>query len=102
MIKTLLGSLFLAEKMTTTEARAREIAPLAEKIISKAKKIGSGNGAKMTTTRELRGKIPARAAEKITGDFLNKFNKRSSGYTRIIKLPPRKSDSAKMAVIEFV
>jgi len=42
------------------------------------------------------------AIKKITGEFLKKFEKKNCGYTRVIKLAPRKSDGARVAVIEFI
>lgn len=102
LIKTLLGSLILFEKITTTEAKAKEIRPIMDRMIGKAKKIKKNSEAKVAVIRELNNKMPAKATKKIVGEFLNKFDGRNSGYTRIIKLPARKSDSAKMAVIEFV
>lgn len=102
LIKTLLGSFIMAEKITTTEAKAKEIKPLVDKIINKAKKVKQNSASRVVIIRNLRNEIPVKAAQKIMGDFLNKFNERGSGYTRVIKLPGRKSDSAKMAIIEFV
>lgn len=102
LIKTLLGSLILVEKITTTEAKAKEIRPVIDRMIAKAKKITGEGKSKVAVIRELNNKMPAKATKKLVGDFLNKFEARNSGYTRIIKLPARKSDSAKMAVIEFV
>jgi large subunit ribosomal protein L17 len=100
-IKTLLGSLILHEKITTTEARAKELKSKIDRIINKGKK-AKDKEKKITVIRELLKSLPEKAAIKVTGEFVNKFDSRNSGYTRIIKLGGRKSDSAKMAVIEFV
>lgn len=100
-IKTLLGSLILHEKITTTEARAKELKSLIDRLINKGKK-AKDKDKKIAVIRGLKKHLPGKAIDKITGEFINKFDSRSSGYTRIIKLGNRKSDSAKMAVIEFV
>jgi large subunit ribosomal protein L17 len=102
LLKTLIGSFVMREKIKTTEAKAKEIAPFVDRIIHKAKKTKSGEKNKVTTMRELQKIMPAMAVKKISGVFLDKFEKRNSGYTRIIKTGRRKSDGAKMAVIEFV
>lgn len=99
--KVLLGNLILHEKMKTTEAKAKEIKGAVDQVINKAKKY-NGSGNKVMAMRYLKERIPELAVKKITGEFLEKFRERGSGYTRIIKLSPRKSDNAKMAVIEFV
>jgi large subunit ribosomal protein L17 len=102
LFKTLIGSFVMREKITTTEAKAKEITPMVEKIIHMAKKAKTGEKNKISIIRELQKKIPAMAVKKISGDFSEKFEKRSSGYTRVIKIGRRKSDGARMAVIEFV
>lgn len=102
LLKTLLGSLIMREKIITTEARAKEINPAVERIVRIAKKMKTEKGGKTTVIRELQKNIPNVAAKKMSGDFLNKFSERRSGYTRIIKKERRKSDGARMAVIEFV
>lgn len=101
LFKTLLGSLIMQEKITTTEAKAKEVKPMADKIINKAK-LAKDNDKKIAVLRDLRNEIPAMAVKKITGEFLEIFSKRKSGYTRIIKLPARQGDGAKMSIIEFV
>lgn len=101
MLKTLLGSLIMEEKIETTVAKAKEIKSLIDKIINKAKRTKTENR-KLTAIRSLSNEIPAQAVKKLTGEFLGKFSDRDSGYARVIKLSPRKSDSARLAVIEFV
>jgi large subunit ribosomal protein L17 len=96
----LLSSLILHERMQTTEAKAKETKDLIDKVINKAKKMTDAN--KVAIIRDLRKSLPLVAVKKLSGDFRNKFSKRTSGYTRIIKLPNRKSDGARMAIIEFV
>ncbi|EKE10801.1 MAG: hypothetical protein ACD_15C00202G0023 [uncultured bacterium] len=101
LFRTLLGSLIMKEKIKTTEAKAKEMKAKIDKIINKAKLVKQEEKA-VAVMRDLRVKIPLMAVKKITGDFLDKFSKRNSGYTRIIKLAPRKGDAAKIAIIEFV
>jgi large subunit ribosomal protein L17 len=96
----LLSGLILHEKMKTTEAKAKETKDLIDRVINKAKKATDAN--KVAVLRDLRRTLPQVAVKKLSGDFVKKFEKRNSGYTRIIKLPARKSDGAKMAIIEFV
>ncbi|MCX6763371.1 MAG: 50S ribosomal protein L17 [Candidatus Moranbacteria bacterium] len=101
LLKTMLGSLIMHEKITTTEAKAKELKRLIDPIINQAKK-SLDEKKKVNVIRELRTKLPLMAVKKITGNFINRFNSRRSGYTRLIKIAPRKNDAAKMAIIEFI
>lgn len=101
LFRTMLGSLIMHEKITTTEAKAKELKSRIDKVISKAKKAQDASR-KVSVIRDLRKDLPVMAVKKITGDFLNKFKDQKNGYTRVIKLVPRKSDNARMAVIKFV
>ena len=102
LVKTLLGSLIMKEKITTTEAKAKEIKPLMDKIVTKVKRMSADETKKVAIIRDLRKELPIMAVKKLSGDFIEKFSGRNSGYTRIVKLMQRKSDGARMAVIEFV
>jgi len=114
--KSLMSEFFLHEKIKTTEAKAKEIQPLIEKIITSAKSV---NYSKSTSTdkdknnkdegkggisqRRLLGKVfSAEIVKKIIEEIAPKFKNRNGGYTRIIKIGARKSDSAKIAIIELV
>lgn len=100
--RTMLGSLIMEEKMETTEAKAKELKSRIDKIITKAKKHPKEGAQRLAVRRALKKEIPAVAVEKIMGEFLKKFASRKSGYARVIKLAPRKSDNARLAIIEFV
>jgi len=102
LVGGLVSNLIINEKIVTTEAKAKEIKPVVDKIITKVKKTENDSVKKVTVIRELRKKFNKEAVMKISGKFAKKFEGRNSGYTRVIKLPNRKSDDAKMAVIEFV
>jgi len=102
LLKTLLGSLVVREKITTTEAKAKEMKPMIDKLVTKAKKISKDESKKVAIIRDLRKDLPLVAVKKLSGEFAKRFDSRNSGFVRIIKLEQRKSDSAKMAVIEFV
>ena len=84
-------------KMETTVTRAREIAPLAEKMITLGKKntLVSRRQALAFMTRE-------DVVTKVFKELASKYAERSGGYTRITKIGPRRGDAAEMAVIELV
>ena len=101
LFKTLLGSLIMKGKIETTEAKAKEIKIRIDKVITKAKK-SKDSPNKAIAYRSIKKDIPEQASKKLMRDVPDRFSKRNSGYTRIIRLNPRKSDGARMAVIEFV
>lgn len=96
LLKSLARSLFIHEKIKTTEAKAKEIAGVSEKIITKAK---AGD---LAAKRHLLKLFSGDISKKIITEIAPRYKNRNGGYTRIIKLGPRKSDSARMAIIELV
>jgi|SRR5450756_1654696 large subunit ribosomal protein L17 len=97
LMRNLATSLIEAGAIETTEAKAKELRPFVEKLITKAK---SGT----LHARRLAG-IHVRkreAADKLFQELGPKFAKRSGGYTRILKTGFRKGDGAEMARIELV
>lgn len=91
----------MREKITTTEAKAKELKSKIDRVIKKAKKARL-SGKKMSGIRELAADIPKEAIAKLMGEFSDRFESRNSGYSRVIKLGARRKDGARMAVIEFV
>jgi large subunit ribosomal protein L17 len=102
LIKTLLGSLVMHERITTTEAKAKEIKNFIDQVVNKAKEAHGNAERKVSLLRQLNQDLPAMAAKKILGEFVERFEVRKSGYVRVVKLEPRKTDGARMAIIEFV
>lgn len=96
LLRTLANSLFLHEKIKTTEAKAKELRIVAEKIITKAKKND------LSGRRLIAGTLTSVLAKKAVQDIAARYSQRRGGYTKISRLGPRLSDGAKMAIIEFV
>jgi large subunit ribosomal protein L17 len=96
LLRSLAFSLIEKGKIKTTEAKAKEIRPVVEKFVSEAKKGTLGS------RRILSAKLPQVAVAKLFKDLAPKYKDRKGGYTRIIKVAIRKSDGARMSVIEFV
>ena len=93
----LVASLIAAEAITTTEAKAKAMRPIAEKMITKAKKGGVHNHRQVVRflgDREM--------ATKLFDEIGPRYVERPGGYTRIMKLGPRSGDNAPMARIELV
>lgn len=99
LLSSMLTSLIIHESIETTEAKAKELKGKIDRVISRAKKAGGND---MELVRKLESDLPKVAIQKIKGELLERMNKRDSGYTRVIKMSPRKSDGARRAIIEFV
>src|SRR5690625_2926016 len=91
MMANLVASLIAAEGIVTTEAKAKAMRPVAEKMITKAKKGGIHNHRQVI--RFLNDK---EIAAKLFEDVGPRYEDRNGGYTRILKLGPRQGDSAPM------
>jgi large subunit ribosomal protein L17 len=96
LLKTLTSSLFLKEKIRTTEAKAKEVSRFVEKKISRAK-VSS-----LYSRRLLRKLFPNKVVKKLVDEIAPRFKERKGGYIRTIKLGPRKSNGAKMVIIELL
>ena len=97
MLANLVASLIAAEAITTTEAKAKALRPVAEKVITKAKKGGLHNHRQAVSF--LRDK---EMVAKLFEEIGPRYADRPGGYTRILKVEPRPGDNAPMARIELV
>ncbi len=97
MLGNLVASLVAAEYVVTTEARAKALRPVAEKMITKAKKGGVHNQRQVVSF--IRDKD---MASKLFAEIGPRYAARNGGYLRILKLGPRHGDNAPMARIELV
>jgi len=97
ILSNLATQLFEHGRITTTESRARALRPLAEKLITKAKKGDLHNRREVLKTVRDKGVVHVLFTE-----IAPTFSERPGGYTRITKIGPRKGDNAPMAVIELV
>ena len=97
MMANLAASLFAAEGIVTTEAKAKALRPVAERMVTKAKKGG------VARQRDVVAFIGDKdMAHKLFSEIAPRYDDRQGGYTRILKLGPRHGDNAPMARIEFV
>jgi|SRR2546426_3181426 len=97
MMGNLVASLIAAEALVTTEAKAKALRPVAERVITKAKKGG------LHRHREVVSFIGDKEmAHKLFTEIAPRYEDRPGGYLRILKLGPRHGDNAPMARIELV
>ena len=96
-MRNMATSLFRHERIETTTAKAKELRPYAERLITLARR-GDLHARRLAATkiqdREVLGKL--------FGDIAPRFAERPGGYTRILKLGHRKGDAAEMSLIELV
>ena len=97
LYRNLVTDLLKHEKIVTTEAKAREIRNMAEKMITLGKK-----GDLSARRRALAFIYDESVVEKVFGDIAKRYAERKGGYTRITKLAPRLGDGAPMAQLELV
>jgi large subunit ribosomal protein L17 len=93
----LAAALFEHDKVRTTEAKAKALRPLAERLITFAKR------GDVHARRQVLKVVPHRdVVHRLFAEIGPRMAERQGGYTRILKLGPRKGDGAAMAVIELV
>src|ERR1700712_5787449 len=103
ILANLATALFEHGRITTTEAKARTLRPVAEKLITKAKKAELGTTQSLAQRREVLKTIRDKSVvHTLFTEIAPTFAERPGGYTRITKIGPRKGDNAPMAVIELV
>lgn len=97
LMRSLARNLIRDARIKTTEAKAKELRPYVEKLVTKAK-------AATTASRRLINAqiMGATETKKLVDEIAPKYKSRAGGYTRIVKLPRRDLDGAPMALIEFV
>ncbi len=96
LLRSLAYSLVVKEKIKTTEAKAKELRPFVEKLVTFGKK------GTLASRRELETRVGKIAGKKIALILSPKYKETKGGYTRITKMIRRASDGAPMAYIEFV
>jgi len=97
MFRNLVTDLLVYEKITTTEAKAKEVRGLAERMITLGKESGLHS-----RRQALSFILDKRAVDKLFTELAPRYAERPGGYTRIIKLGPRLGDGAAMARLELV
>jgi len=97
MFRNMVTSLFEHERIVTTEKKAKELRPIAEKMITLAKR------GDLHARRQALGYIQSKdVVAKLFDEIQEQFADRQGGYTRIIKTGTRQGDAAPMAIIELV
>ena len=96
LLRNLCTSLFEHERVTTTVQKAKEMRPVAEKLITLGK-VGS-----LHARRQAAGFLQAAVLQKLFDNIAGRYADRNGGYTRIIKLGYREGDGADLAIIELL
>ena len=107
MLRDLATSLIVSERIETTEARAKEVRSVVEKLITLGKKgdlASRRNAAKTLRNVEILNEDDSTqtALQKLFGEIAERYSERQGGYTRILKVVPRRGDGAESVIIELV
>jgi len=98
-LRTLATALFERERIQTTLMKAKQLRPYAEKLISLAKREENRLHARRLVARDIQDAV---VAKKLFDTLGQRFSSRPGGYTRILRLGPRKGDGAEMAIVELL
>lgn len=128
MFRNLTANLILHERIETTDAKAKELRRIAERLITKARRLGavaytphadlspSDRSRRLAASRMIAAYVPrfgvriesggeaqrVDLVEKVMLDLAKRFASRAGGYTRIVKFGPRRGDNAPISLIELV
>lgn len=97
MLSNMMASLFINERITTTQTRAKELKRTAERVLTCAKK-----GDLHARRQVLRVIADKQVVAKLFDELGPRYKGRNGGYTRVIKLGPRRGDGAFMSIVELV
>ena len=97
MLSNMMTSLFINERVTTTQTRAKELKRTAERVLTCAKK-----GDLHARRQVLRIIADKQVVAKLFDELGPRYKSRNGGYTRLIKLGPRRGDGAFMSIVELV
>jgi large subunit ribosomal protein L17 len=97
MLANLASSLITEERITTTVTKAKVLRPYVEKMITKA-----GKGSLAARRQILRDITDTEVVTKLFDEVAPRYVERPGGYVRIVRVGPRRGDSAELAVIELV
>ena len=100
MLRDLATSLIVSERIETTESRAKEVRSLVEKLITLGKK--GDLASRRNAAKTLRNDSTQTALQKLFGEIAERYSERQGGYTRILKVGPRRGDGAESVIIELV
>ena len=103
LMANLASSLFASGGIVTTEARAKALRPIAEKLITKAKKAQGDSPMRVHRIRQIQGYLGDKEiTTRLVNEIAERYLERNGGYVRILKLGTRQGDAAPMARIELV
>lgn len=105
MLNNLARSVFESESIITTTAKAKEVRPLVENIITKAKKANAATSPeeKMALNREINKHFNDRKlVYKIVHEIAPRYQNRDGGYTRILKIGNRRGDGAELSILQLI
>jgi large subunit ribosomal protein L17 len=98
LLRGLVCALIKHERITTTQAKAKEIRPFVERLVT------FGKRGTLSARRAIVSRLGGNDAlvKKLINHIAPKYSDVKGGYTRVLKLPQRKGDASPMAIIEFV
>ncbi|XMB86602.1 50S ribosomal protein L17 [Mycoplasmatota bacterium WC44] len=105
LLRDLVTDLIINERIETTEMKAKELKRLADKMVTLGKKgtLAARKQAAQTVRYETANtETGQNAVQKLFEEIAPRYVERNGGYTRVLKLGPRRGDGAEMAIIEFV
>ncbi|GEK59749.1 MULTISPECIES: 50S ribosomal protein L17 [Marinococcus] len=104
LFRDLTTDLIINGRIETTHAKAKEVQPIAEKIITLGKRgdLHARRQAAAFVRKETANEEGQDAVQKLFSEIGPRYEDRQGGYTRVLKLGPRRGDAAEMAIIELV
>lgn len=103
LLRNLATDLIIHERIETTEAKAKELKAIVDKMITLGKR-GDLNARRQAAAFLYNKEVDENdnVIQKLFDDIAKRYEDRQSGFTRVLKLGPRRGDGAKMAIIELV